>query len=116
MERIRLHDNGPEVSRVAAGMWRLDGWDLRGESLAGWIEEAVDLGVTTFDHADIYGGYTCEGIFGEALAMRPGLRDHLELVTKCGIQLPLDKNPGCTVKHYDTSKAHILKSVDNSLG
>jgi predicted oxidoreductase len=115
MKRIRLHSNGPEVSRIAAGMWRLDGWDLRGERLAGWIEEAVDLGVTTFDHADIYGGYVCEGIFGEALALRPGLRDRIELVTKCGIQLPIDNNPGCTVKHYDTSRKHILESVERSL-
>jgi predicted oxidoreductase len=115
MKRIRLEENGPELSRIAAGMWRLDGWEHRGEKLADWIEEAVDLGVTTFDHADIYGGYICEGIFGEALALRPGLRDRIELVTKCGIRLPLDNDPGCTVKHYDTSREHIIKSVEGSL-
>ena len=38
--------------------------------------------MTTFDHADIYGGYTCERIFGDALALRPGLRDRLELVAR----------------------------------
>jgi predicted oxidoreductase len=115
MKKILLHENGPEVSRVAAGMWRLDGWDLRGERLAGWIEEAADHGITTFDHADIYGGYACEKIFGEALALRPALRGRIELVTKCGIQLVSENNPGCEVKHYDTSRAHILESVDNSL-
>jgi predicted oxidoreductase len=116
MKRIRLHENGPELSRISAGMWRLSGWDMRGEALADWIEEAIGLGVTTFDHADIYGGYTCEGIFGEALASRPGLRDRLEIVTKCGIQLVSKNNPGCKIKHYDTSRGHILKSVENSLG
>jgi len=115
MNRIRLHQDGPEVSRVAAGMWRLDGWDLRGAALADWIEEAAGLGVTTFDHADIYGGYTCEEIFGEALALRPGLRDRIELVTKCGIKLVSKNDPTCAVKHYDTSSAHILRSVENSL-
>ena len=115
MNRARLHEKGPEVSRIAAGLWRLNGWDLSTSGLCEWIEGAISLGVTTFDHADIYGDYTCEKIFGEALAEIPSIRQKIQLVTKCGIQLVSENNPGCTVKHYDTSRGHILKSVDNSL-
>ncbi len=115
MDRIRLHENGPEVSRIAAGLWRLDGWDISPSDLRGWIEGAIDLGITTFDHADIYGNYTCEEIFGEALAEIHSIRPKIQLVTKCGIQLVSENNPGCTVKHYDTSREHVLKSAENSL-
>lgn len=115
MERTSLHKNGPEISRIAAGLWRLSGWNMSTSDLCGWIDSAIDLGVTTFDHADIYGDYTCEKIFGEALGSRSSIRPKIQLVTKCGIQLVSDNNPGCTVKHYDTSREHILKSVENSL-
>ena len=115
MKRTRLHENGPDVSRIASGLWRLSSWDLSTSDLCGWIENAIDLGITTFDHADIYGDYTCERIFGEALAEMPSIRQNIQLVTKCGIQLVSENNPGVTVKHYDTSRQHILKSIENSL-
>ena len=115
MNRSRLQENGPEVSRIAAGLWRLSGWNLSASALCEWIEDAVELGVTTFDHADIYGDYTCERIFGEALAQMPSIRQDIQLVTKCGIQLVSKNNPGVTFKHYDTSREHILRSVGNSL-
>jgi predicted oxidoreductase len=115
MNRARLQENGPEVSRIAAGLWRLSDWNLSTSGLCEWIEGAVELGLTTFDHADIYGDYTCEKIFGEALAAMPSIRQNIQLVTKCGIQLVSENNPGVTVKHYDTSREHILKSVENSM-
>ena len=55
-----------------------------------WIEQCVELGVTSFDHADIYGGYQVEALFGEALALAPALRERLQLVSKCGIKLRRD--------------------------
>ncbi len=80
-----------------------------------WIEGCLDRGVTSFDHADIYGAYTVEGLFGEALALAPGLRDRMQLVTKCGIALKVPARPAHGIKHYDTSAAHIVASAERSL-
>lgn len=73
------------------------------------------MGVTSFDHADIYGGYTVESLFGEALALAPSLRERLQLVTKCAIQLVHESRPSTTIKHYDTSARHIIASAEQSL-
>jgi predicted oxidoreductase len=79
------------------------------------IQRCVDLGITTFDHADLYGDYTCEGLFGDALKLEPALRSRIQLVTKCGIKLVSKNRPEHRIKHYDTSYDHILKSIDRSL-
>ena len=115
VSRIQLTDNGPEFSRLVAGVWRLGEWGMDTRGLLGFIHGCLDLGITTFDNADIYGGYTCEGLFGAALAAEPGLRDRLELVTKCGIQLVTPNRPGNRVHHYDTSRDHIVAAAENSL-
>ncbi len=113
--RTELCADGPTLSRFIVGVWRLAEWPLRGEALRGFIHAALDLGLTSFDHADIYGDYSCEAIFGEALAAEPGLRDRMELVTKCDIKLLSAKQPATAVKHYDTSRDHIIASAENSL-
>ena len=109
----------PGLSPVAAGAWRLAEWGWSPQQRLAWIEANLDLGVTSFDHADIYGGYSVESLFGEALALRPGLRQRLQLVSKCGIRLVAPDRPGFAaptqVKHYDTSDAHVRASVDQSL-
>ena len=115
VSRIRLTDSGPEFSRLVAGVWRLGEWGMDTRGLLNFIHGCLDLGITTFDNADIYGGYTCEGLFGAALAAEPGLRDRLELVTKCGIQLVTGNRPGNRVHHYDTSRDHIIAAAENSL-
>ena len=102
-------------SPLAAGVWRAHEWGLGAEGLADWMTQALDLGITTFDHADIYGGYSVEAMFGEAFALMPGLRHRLQIVTKCGIKLLHAARPAHTVKSYDSSRAHVLASVDNSL-
>jgi predicted oxidoreductase len=79
------------------------------------IKNCLDFGITTFDHADIYGNYTSEYLFGEALVLDPSVREKMEIVTKCGIKLISDKHPDHEVKHYDTSKKHINYSVEQSL-
>jgi predicted oxidoreductase len=112
---IPLSPAGPQVSRLALGLWRLTSWDLDGPGLLDLIHLALDLGITTFDHADIYGDYRCETLFGHALALEPSLRQRLQLVTKCGIKLVSERGPAHAIKHYDTGRAHILASVDNSL-
>ncbi|MEM8599464.1 MAG: aldo/keto reductase [Bacteroidota bacterium] len=113
--RTRLHPSGPEVTRIIPGLMNLASWDLTPAQRLDWIQAALDLGLTTFDHADIYGGYTCEALFGEALALRPGLRQRMELVTKCNIALVMPARPDHRIKHYDTSAAHIRASVAQSL-
>lgn len=90
-------------------------WNWSPQERLRWIEQCLDLGVTSFDHADIYGGYTVEALFGEALALAPELRQRMQLVTKCGIQLRVDARPDTRIKHYDTSAQHIVRSVEHSL-
>lgn len=102
-------------SPIAAGVWRAPEWGLDAAGLAGWMSQALDLGITTFDHADIYGGYTVEAMFGAAFGLAPGLRNRLQIVTKCGIKLVSAQRPGHGVKSYDSSRAHVLASVDASL-
>jgi predicted oxidoreductase len=80
-----------------------------------WIEAALDLGIDSFDHADIYGDYTVEALFGEALALRPELRQRMRIVTKCGIRLPSQQRPAHRGKSYDTSREHVVASVEASL-
>jgi predicted oxidoreductase len=103
------------MSPIVAGVWRMSDWQWTPQERLRWIEICLDLGVTTFDHADIYGGYTVESLFGEALALSPSLRDRMQLVSKCGICLTTENRPSHRLKHYDTSFAHIVGSVENSL-
>jgi len=104
-----------QLSPVVAGLWKMHQWPLGAQGRLRWIEGAVELGITSFDHADIYGGYSVEALFGEALALAPGLRQRLQIVTKCGIRLPHPARPGLAVKHYDSGAAHLQASVDASL-
>lgn len=103
------------LSPVVAGCWRLHEWGLDVAARVRWIEQALELGITTFDHADIYGGYRVEALFGEALAAAPGLRQRLRLVSKCGIKLVGDARPAHAIKSYDSSRGHIVASVEASL-
>ena len=73
------------------------------------------MGITTFDHADVYGGYTCEEIFGGALGKMASLRQEIQIVSKCGIKLVSENRPKHNIKSYDTSRSHIIASVENSL-
>ena len=115
VSRIQLTEGGPEFSRIVAGLWRVGEWGMDTRGLLDFIHACLDLGITTIDNADIYGGYTQEGILGRALAAEPGLRSRLELVTKCGIQLTTPNRPGNRVHHYDTSRGHIIAAAENSL-
>ncbi len=107
--------SSPRLSPVVAGLWRLHEWRLDTPGLVRWIEQALDLGITSFDHADIYGDYRVEDSFGQALAAAAGLRDRLQIVTKCGIKLVSPQRPGHAIKSYDSSRAHVTASVDASL-
>ena len=75
--RARTAAHGPELSRIVAGMWRMTEWGMSVEQRVAFIERCLELGVTTFDHADIYGGYGVESLFGDALRLQPSLRDRM---------------------------------------
>jgi predicted oxidoreductase len=113
LERRKTHPQGPTFSRVVAGAWR---WHtVSPETVERLALVALDHGITSFDHADIYGDHSNEERFGQVLAKNPALRNKMELITKCGIKFPSSKRPSTRIKHYDTSKEHILWSTDNSL-
>jgi predicted oxidoreductase len=104
----------PEFSPIVAGLWRLADWNIELATRVRWIEQALELGITTFDHADIYGDYRAEGLFGEALKAAPGLRQRMQLVSKCGIRLRSADRP-YRVNHYDTSASYVRAQVEQSL-
>lgn len=102
-------------SEFVAGFWRMESWDMTPIQRLSLIEQYLELGVTTMDHADIYGQYQCETLFGEALALKPALRQQMQIVSKCGIKPAFACRPERYVNHYDTSYEHIIASVEHSL-
>lgn len=106
---------GLQLSRIIHGHWRLADWKLPKQELLKLTEQCVELGVTSFDHADIYGNYSCESLFGDALSLKPSIRQNIEIISKCGIKLMSDKFPERKLKTYDYSYNHIVSSVDASL-
>lgn len=115
MQRISL-TNELDFSRLVYGMWRVaDDADTSVKHIEAKIQACLDQGITTFDQADIYGDYTAEAIMGAALKANPSLRSKMEIVTKCDIIAPCGRYANAAVKYYDTSRAHIEASVDNSL-
>ncbi len=113
VQRITIAPQGPEFSRFVMGYWRLMDWNMSARQLVSFIEEHLDLGVTTVDHAGIYGGYQCEAAFGEALKLAPHLRERMEIVSKCGIATTAREEN--VIGHYITDRDHIIKSAEQSL-
>ena len=115
MERIELVQ-GLSFSRLVYGMWRLaDDSDTSVKHVDAKINAALDQGITTFDQADIYGGYTAEAVMGAATKANPSLRQRMEIVSKCDIVIDAGRHSGARVKHYNTTAAHINASVEASL-
>jgi predicted oxidoreductase len=113
MNHLPIHPEGPVFSRIIAGAWR---WHtVSREALDRLIRTCLDNGITTFDHADIYGDHGNERIFGEALAKDNSLRDKMQIVTKCGIQLSSSHKPENRIKHYNTSKEYIISTAERSI-
>ncbi|MDR3146582.1 MAG: aldo/keto reductase [Treponema sp.] len=104
MRTINLGLSGLRVPVIAVGCMRINGIDK--SEAEGFVKAALDLGANFFDHADVYGGGTCESIFAGAVGMNTAVREKIFLQTKCGIR------PGVA---FDFSKEHILASVDGSL-
>ncbi|WP_062743647.1 aldo/keto reductase [Erwinia persicina] len=113
LQRAQIAPQGPLFSPLVMGYWRLMEWGMTPQQLVEFIEQHLECGISTVDHADIYGSYQCEAAFGQALRLQPSLRQRLELVTKCGIATTAD--PRHVLGHYNTDAAHIIHSAENSL-
>jgi len=109
--------NKVDISPMIIGTMRLGEWGakLQTNELQAFIEGCIELDLTTFDHADIYGNYTTEEDFGKVLNWKPELRRQMQIITKCGINIVADNRPNHRIKSYDSSAKHIIKSVENSL-
>jgi predicted oxidoreductase len=72
--RIQIAPGGPEFSRIVLGLWRLASWQKTPQERVSFLQEALALGITTIDQADIYGDYQSERLLGEALHIAPELK------------------------------------------
>lgn len=106
-----------KISPIIVGTMRLGAWGAQFSTAdyERFIDACLDLGINDFDHADIYGHYTTESEFGAVLKKRPDLRSKVQLTTKCGIRLVSENRPAHRIKSYDSSKEHIVASVEESL-
>jgi predicted oxidoreductase len=115
MEKIYLSDAGPKVSPAVYGFYRWANESTDSQVMEKIINLCLELGINTFDHADNYGSYQCEELFGTVIRKKSFKREDLVLFTKCGLITPQASMPDVRIKHYNTSAKHILESVDNSL-
>ena len=117
MNKISLNPDGLSISPLIVGVMRWGSWGagLSSQGYRAIIDHCLELGLSTFDHADIYGDYTTEEEFGAVLKDAPELRNQMQLISKCGIRKVSTNRPSYKVKSYDTSRAHILQSVNQSL-
>lgn len=117
MDKNSLEKKPIKFSPFMVGTMRLGKWgkNFNTSEWMDFVENCLALGLNDFDHADIYGDYTTEEDFGKVLKEKPHLRDQIQITTKCGIKMPAENRPSHQIKSYDSSKAHIIASVENSL-
>jgi len=103
-------------SRIIAGTMTWGNWgkQLSTEQMIALMNGCLELKITTFDHADIYGDYITEGQFGKAFTKSSISRENIQFVSKCGIQFNA-KTRSNKVKHYNYDKDYIIWSVERSL-
>jgi predicted oxidoreductase len=110
-------NNKLKLSPVIAGCMKWGTWGV-GYSTKQYlqlIEDCIENNITSFDHADIYGDYSVEEEFGNALNLKPAIRNQLQIITKCSIRKLTPNRPDHKIKSYDTSKLHIIQSAEISL-
>ena len=113
--RVNLQDNF-SISKLVIGCMRLNEWNLNVKQRIEFVEWCIEQGVTTFDHADIYGGnHRNEELFGEVLQMKPQLREKIEIITKCSICVPNDANPNIKTRYFNLDSKYIIKQVNKSI-
>ena len=114
-ERIQIHPEGPELSRLIWGSMRSLSQFASARELADFLLFLFDHGVTTVDTADIYGTYKVEAFLGEALKLMGNERTRVEIVTKAGIALISESRPENRMKYYDSSADYLMAELENSL-
>jgi predicted oxidoreductase len=107
-----MKKQNPIIGCMRWGVWGAQFTTQQYEKL---IQQCIEHGLNTFDHADIYGHYTTEADFGKALQNNSSLRNQIELITKTGIQMLTPNRPKHNIKTYNTSASHMMLSVENSL-
>jgi predicted oxidoreductase len=115
MPRLPIAPHAPEFSRLIYGTWRMLSNQPTPQEINRRLLVCLELGITTIDTAEIYGLYEVEQVLGEALALSPGLRDKLEIVTKAGIYIPCKYHPDRRTAHYDATGGRMVKSLEKSL-
>lgn len=115
MDKIYLSDAGPKVSPAIYGFYRWTEKDCEQQLMEEVVNNCLEMGINTFDHADIYGGYQAEERFGKLIKQKSIKREDIVLFSKCGWVIPHASVPDVKVAYKDTSRDHIVKSVDNSL-
>jgi len=113
METIKLN-NEVSLSRIVQGFWRLHTWEMSPQELLDFMKKCVELGVTSFDTAEIYGNYTSEKLLGDALLLEPTFREKIQIITKTGIN-KLNPDKPYRIKHYETTYDKIKASCYASL-
>lgn len=106
-----------QFSRIIQGCmtWGVWGKQFNEHQMVETIHHCLEQGITTFDHADIYGDYTTEGEWGSAFAKANIPRETVQIISKCGIQMMGDNRPENTIKHYQYDKDYIIASAERSL-
>jgi len=112
LEKVKANASSIIIGTMRLGIW---GANYNTQQMHQFIEQCLALGICDFDLADIYGHYTTEADFGLVLKDRSSLREKLFITTKCGIQLITENRPKHQIKSYNSTKSHILQSVETSL-
>lgn len=117
IHRASLSPDGPEVSQLVYGTWRIldDYAPASTHELTQRFEACIELGITTLDTAEIYGEYQVEEAIGKVFKAVPELRDRMEVVTKCGIDVPSNEKSRARVCHYNATAENIVRSAEKSL-
>ena len=93
------------------GVWGANHSERKVQEL---IEVCLQEGITTYDHADIYGNHTTEQLFGNAWKEMGIKRSQIQLISKCGIVMNSEKKPS-RLKYYNYDSEYILNCVEESL-
>jgi predicted oxidoreductase len=113
LSRVTLADGSTSLSRIIAGFWRLNAWEMSDAELQAFVEALIAEGMTSMDHAFVY---RSEAPFGSMLKQAPQLRDQMEIISKFGIR-PTGFGPlgAETTNHYESTASYLVESVENSL-
>lgn len=111
----KISPEGPIVSSLAQGYWRLNEWGMTPQERLTFLKQHIELGITTIDHAHVYGSPSCEALFGKALKLQPSIREKIQIISKCGIKLINSSDNSKQVSHYTSTKNDIQASVETSL-